>query len=628
MTPARKRVLSRHGVLLEWVLDGGEPHHVSEYAALKPRLRPALRCPECDQLVVAKLGGVRRHHAAHVDEGRPCATSNPETALHLNTKCYIAAQLQQGIGGERPLRIREQCLVGDVRASRDPSADVIPWEETEVPRCEETNERVWCERWDEVLVEYRVAHKDSVRVPDIALKKSGELVGAIEVFVHHAVSPDKAATLDALGVPWLEVRGDETVWLGDAPWTIALALPLHREGPSRPWRCEPHQQRHDVVRQYEQRALAEERERARHTETVVAAKVVDVLYPTGRVYRRVYEVRASRTDGIDHQLALMCGDTRLGTVALQPGHDARAHAKGRRALLAAYAHDERLYATRGRLDSPMGWARGPLAELVASEGPWDTTATHSYPLVTRYPRRWVWVEKRKEWWCPADMKAVRWDRPDDDPFDVHPAWARRKEQARARAQGGATRVPRVASPTSPPEAAGARKPPAVPSSEGAHQEREAPTTIALPAISIFDRSPVPLAAHVDAAEFGDAVERVTHSQSFDLLELHTVSGQPRRALLLVKAAVTESVLAHVCATLEHEGLEVVWLSARYDWSCRFGDHPWLMLARGQANRSFVVFGRAVIPVAEFSALFAAGDEHLSLAGIRRVAREVAKTLPV
>lgn len=77
----------------QWVLVDETLHALAEFAHLPPSQRPAAICPVCREPVLLKLGSKRTHHYAHYT-GAICATTNPETALHLNTKCSIATQLR------------------------------------------------------------------------------------------------------------------------------------------------------------------------------------------------------------------------------------------------------------------------------------------------------------------------------------------------------------------------------------------------------------------------------------------------------------------------------------------------------------------------------------------------------
>ena len=72
----------------QWVFVDETLHALADFAHLPPSQRPAAICPVCREPVLLKLGSKRTHHYAHYT-GATCATTNPETALHFNTKCYM-----------------------------------------------------------------------------------------------------------------------------------------------------------------------------------------------------------------------------------------------------------------------------------------------------------------------------------------------------------------------------------------------------------------------------------------------------------------------------------------------------------------------------------------------------------
>lgn len=76
-----------------WVLVDGNLHPVSSFSHLSPGQRPEAICPVCKKRVILKLGNDRVHHYAHQPEDK-CAITQPETALHFNTKIYIGHQLK------------------------------------------------------------------------------------------------------------------------------------------------------------------------------------------------------------------------------------------------------------------------------------------------------------------------------------------------------------------------------------------------------------------------------------------------------------------------------------------------------------------------------------------------------
>ncbi len=200
---------SRERARLEWVVLDGRPRHVTDFAGLRRSERPACACPGCGEHVTLKLGEVLAPHAAH--RGSRCGTTAGESALHHNAKFHLAAQL--AVGGTELL-----------------FAEVCPSCETPLPP------RSWPMGWDQVQVELRLG----TRRPDIVLSRGGRAVGGVEVFATHAVDPEKAAALAAMGLPWLEVRAQTILRSGsDGTWMPPTPLPVHRSAPGGAMPCAP-----------------------------------------------------------------------------------------------------------------------------------------------------------------------------------------------------------------------------------------------------------------------------------------------------------------------------------------------------------------------------------------------------
>ncbi len=128
-----RKVKMNYECKLAWVLVAGENHLVSEYKDLPPWQRPDAFCPVCKDRVILRLGPIKVHHAAHKPKVI-CAVTQPETALHLNVKLYIAHQLKDA----SELYFRKPCS-GD--------SDGI---------CYKSKNKlaIFCSNWDEVQVEY------------------------------------------------------------------------------------------------------------------------------------------------------------------------------------------------------------------------------------------------------------------------------------------------------------------------------------------------------------------------------------------------------------------------------------------------------------------------------------------
>lgn len=166
----------RGAVRQEWALVGGSPRHVSEFAGLSPKDRPAGTCLECKQPVIFKCGEVRSHHVAHRAAADECEAASGEGAEHYNAKLYLASMLRHAGGFEALLRC----------------ARCGAWSGSE---CLEY-------RYDRVELEY--SHPNRLRA-DIALFLGGELSCAIEIYVSHRCDHEKIAYHREAKIPCLEL---------------------------------------------------------------------------------------------------------------------------------------------------------------------------------------------------------------------------------------------------------------------------------------------------------------------------------------------------------------------------------------------------------------------------------------
>jgi hypothetical protein len=282
---------------LEWVCIGGKRVHVSDFAHLRPAERPAVTCPECGDRVTLALGKIRRHHARH-REGVECIALHPETALHLNTKYYLADVLSRAAGSGATLRIRRQCLVGYRPYVTGGEAT---WTETTKDGCPAFDDVVLVPEWDAVRVESRIEDQAGHRVPDVVLTRNGGgWVGAIEVFVSHEVDADKAAMFARLEVPWVEVEATDALSDRTSGWTIAEPLRPRASSVPLAWRCEAHQ----LERSREPSRPMAVAERPEERTTARAGRVVDLYFANGTWRRVTYRVRAAYAAGGIVRLAL------------------------------------------------------------------------------------------------------------------------------------------------------------------------------------------------------------------------------------------------------------------------------------------------------------------------------------
>jgi hypothetical protein len=287
---------SRACVGLEWVCLGDARVHVSSFADLRPGQRPHVTCPECGDRVTPALGKIQRHHARH-RAGVVCAATHLETALHINTKYYLADVLARAIGTGASLMIRRRCIVGNRPYVTGGEAS---WIESRADTCGQFDDSVLVANWDAVQVESRIADQIGHRVPDIVLLENGRWVGAIEVFVSHEVDAAKAVVFGRLEVPWVEVVATDALCDRSTGWTIGQPLEPRTCSVSMAWRCQAH---HALAAVPHSRPLAVS-EPPPNRPTLRAARIVDVYFANGTWQRLLYRVRAAHAAGALVRLAL------------------------------------------------------------------------------------------------------------------------------------------------------------------------------------------------------------------------------------------------------------------------------------------------------------------------------------
>jgi hypothetical protein len=520
-----------HAATLTWVLIDDQPHHVSEFAHLSPRRRPPAFCPHCARRLTLKLGAIRQHHAAHAP-GDPCPATHPETALHLGCKFALASALSAEAGPGARLSIIQRCA-GDDRTL-----------------CGETLIREWSSGWDRVTVEHRVGE----RRPDIALHRAGKPIAAIEIVVSNAVSPEKAQALEALGLPWIEVRGDADALPLEVRKNVAGGFPAESHDRSRllaplpvsrtsdgTWRC------------------------ARHgASTLRAARVVDVYHQGGARDRFIYRFAEQIDDRGERVMHLQRGKY---TIASAPVGD-------RQRLRLAFTEElGRLTEHAGSFsDSPMRWATGDVATDLVEEALLDRVGSDPTPLATRYPRRWFYAKDSGRWFLPDDMRDVRWDREPIDAFAAHPAWKRAHGAVRERA-----------------------------APEGSWKT---PVFAARPNATMFLPSPV---IHVNGDGNGLVV-----------VDVSARASARRRAIVVVECATSDQVIRTLAESLRQKEIDAVWLSSPRDWCDAFASVVWAAAGRDARGRGGVVIdGVGVFRADQFVRALAGGDRRLSATAIRR-----------
>lgn len=615
----------------------------------------------CECRVDLKLGGKRRHHAAHQPSAR-CPVTRPETALHLNVKCHLAAQLEAAIATGDPLQVVEQCFVGqwgmswDRRFDEEAPEGVLREEWLAAP-CAGTRSRVWLEGWDAVKVELRLRDPGDPlagRIPDIVLLRDGEPVAAIEVFHTHAVDARKAEALAGMGVPWLEVRA-EVALVGDrrhipgtaqphpasvpirprhplypldvpaiaVGWTVRTPLPVHRQGPEVRWRCPDHTRRHAealVAEEARRRAEAAEaearREATRYTRVVRAAKVVDLLYPAGTNYRHVYQAVEVACDGQPHQLVLE-RDGEL--VARRPLGDGRSRGEAWRALQAACRADVAGKATRTNalVDSPMAWATGACAEALVA-GRWRHFLR--VPLEAHYPLRYRFNRRDGRWFVPPDLRDVRWDRAPTDTLETaHPAWFRGRPSVAPAPVSPIAVAPLSAFAPAPhgaafPSAAvAARRPAPPPDRRGlASVGRRVAAEVRDGLAEAFPEEVAGMASH----PLGWLITFRPHAEGAEAVALAWLVVDRRPDVAAVMAA---------DEALHASGCDVLWLAKREHWSRALSALAWLPLVPAGDGRLGVPVDGWAVALPDAAPLFRRGEPAFTTTAARH--RGLAEQLP-
>lgn len=267
-------------VLLSHCLVDGRLHNVSDFADLLPKDRPRATCWECELELVLKLGtsGKMTHHAAHKAENPECGLTNPEGALHFNTKAYIYEQLQNGIKKGSKLFIRQNCAGWTRPGSLNRSCSRLG---------KGTRPFLWLESWDSVRMEKSVQNR--LR-PDIVLFKNGQPIGAVEVFVTNAVDEEKMEKFQSIGLPWIEIKAEGEIideyfvdWAEEDeeeefPWKIEKPLIYHACFPTPDeWICNdcleaPERYAERLKEIEEQKAIREAEERTQQLKRIAVER--------------------------------------------------------------------------------------------------------------------------------------------------------------------------------------------------------------------------------------------------------------------------------------------------------------------------------------------------------------------
>jgi len=276
----------------QWVLVNGQIHRVSDFSNLAPPARPEAFCPLCMAPVILKLGNERVYHYAHQTKVT-CAATQPETALHLNTKYYIYNQLLSGT----ELYLEQQCSNS----------------------CGKSRTVSWVGDWGEVKIEYQIGQFR----PDIAILGKVDTVNAIEIKVTHQVEDDKEAFYKIRDIGWLEVVADESIYDGENPWKIDVPLPFAVcKPPLAEWTCESCSEQ---LRKEEEIKLREQREweyRKHNYLEPIYSKIVDYYFPSGKKFRETYYL--NRVIRVDKPIGVLVNTEHQETIFRKTGESLEA----------------------------------------------------------------------------------------------------------------------------------------------------------------------------------------------------------------------------------------------------------------------------------------------------------------
>lgn len=529
---------------LVWVMVDGEPRHVSEFASFSHGRRPRAHCPQCGRRLTLKLGEVLQHHAAHAARDS-CAATNPETALHLNCKLAIAAALRAATAGEPVLSIVQRCADQSCTASLA----------TE-----------WVRGWTEVRVEQRVTN---ARRPDILLYRHRDLIGVLEIVASNAVSPEKARALHDLHVSWIEVRAEDRLTIPGA-WHPQHPLAVLRTSDRGAWRCDTHAAREAAT--YEAR---------RRTSVLRAARVVDAYHERGARDRFIYRVSELLVDGVAETLHLQRGTLHVFETPRVSGTNEPTAEWS--LLRVAFAADVKrlMHGDASFADSPMRWASGDVAENIVDEALADRVGRDVTPLATRYPRRWFYAAEQGRWFLPADMRNVRWDRPQLDAFAAHPAWSRERAGVRER-----------------------------PAPEGSWQT------------PVFANRPL-------AAMFGGRHVAATR-ESDNALAVVEIAGatKQRYAIVIAERRPSAEGVTALATRLAADSIAAIWISHPLDWRQEFATVAWAPAGRDWRGVGGVIIdGLGVFRADQLARALAKGDPRLTPEAVReRMSARVARML--
>ena len=333
----------------QWVIVNGQIHRVSDFSHLPPISRPEAICPLCMNPVILKLGSERVHHYAH----RPdtvCAATQPETALHLNTKFYIYQQLFNG----SKLYLEQRCSNG----------------------CGISRNVSWVEAWESVKIESEIGPFR----PDITIVVRNETIKAIEVVVTHHVENNTEAFYKTRSIGWLEVEACESIYEGENAWRIDQPLPfVVCNPPLTELTCDNCSEQ---LRKEEELKLKQQRQREyeehNYLETI-RSKMVDYFFRSGLKWREIYY--ASRIIRNDKIVGVLVTTEHRKFSIRKYGAEIEALSEAIKETQSEIARKLKY----GAIIDEREWLA------------WEHGTKYFAPDIDRYPYRYVWEEDAKKW---------------------------------------------------------------------------------------------------------------------------------------------------------------------------------------------------------------------------------------
>ncbi|MFC1945356.1 competence protein CoiA family protein [Chloroflexota bacterium] len=287
-----KKDSMKNEIFPRWVSVNGQICNVSDFSHLQPNARPKAFCPLCNNPIILKLGSIKVHHYAHKPDVI-CAITQPETALHLNTKYHIYTQLLLG----SRLYLEQECS----------------------NNCGVSKKIIWVKDWERVEIESKIG---SFR-PDILIVTKDGPNHVIEIKVSHPVEDAKQGFYKEENINWAEVdamQALESFYDGENAWSIEQSLPFAVcKPPLDEWTCKKcltllKKEKEDELKR---QRVAEYRKH--NYEDILYAQLVDYYYShSGKKYRETYYLKKVVRDD---ELVGVWVMTRTGTVILKQNGD-------------------------------------------------------------------------------------------------------------------------------------------------------------------------------------------------------------------------------------------------------------------------------------------------------------------